>query len=96
MPRPVCTQRVSSSFSTVRVAGEESVRRAARRCFERCRRTVGQRSEVRPLAAASVLVHDEDGLRRLVCSTCRAQRGLGKNVPRLGRRGVCFGHEDAC
>ena len=31
-----------------------------RRCFERSRRTVGQRSESRPLVATSVLEHDED------------------------------------
>ena len=56
---------------------------------------MGQRSEGRPLAAASVLVHDEDGLRRIVCCTCRAQRGLGKNEPMVGRGGVCFRREDA-
>ena len=39
---------------------------------------MSQRSDGRPLAAASVLVHDEDCLRRLVCHTCRAQRGLEK------------------
>ena len=60
----LCAQRVSSSLSTVSFAGVQSAQRAARRCFERGRHTVSQRSEARPLAATSALVDDANGLRR--------------------------------
>ena len=55
---------------------------------------MSQRSDGRPLAAASVLVHDEDclfGALFVTPARCRAQRGLGKNEPKCAEAG-CHSH----
>ena len=62
----LCAQRALNGMSAVSLTSRKSAWRVVRRCFERSRRTVGRRSDGRPVVAASALVEDEDGIRRLV------------------------------